>query len=136
MSFPMNRENTGITQSPDSALRQLLAEAIKKSGKKRPEIAAGMSPLVGVRVSSSMLNDFTSQKKTAARFPAAFVKAFCVVVGSSSIQTLLYDEQTVALMALGERVRQCQPLLAQIVALTDQIALLQSRTPKRKKGTR
>ena len=133
MRLPISRENTGTAQPPDSALRQLLTDAIKRSGKKRLQIAQEMSPLVGVQVSTYMLNDFTSQKKAAARFPAAFVKAFCVVVGSSSIQTLLYDEQTVALMALGERVRQCQPLLAQIVALTDQIALLQPSTKKKKR---
>jgi hypothetical protein len=133
MSLPEGEKNSGISKPPDSALRQLLTQAIKQSGKKRPEIASEMSLLVGVKVTQHMLYDFTAQKKPSARFPACFVKAFCSVVGSSSIQTLLYDEQTVALMALGERVRKAQPLVIQIVALMDQIAGSSARGKKRQK---
>ena len=125
--IPEKQENTGAARPPDSALRQLLAEAIKQSGKKRPQIGEEMSPLVGVQVTEHMLNDFTAQKKSAARFPAAFVKAFCQVVGSPSPQRFLCDEEALTLIKLGERVRECNGLVTQIAGLLGQIA-----TPKAK----
>lgn len=117
----MIKKNSG-TGPPDSALRQLLSDAIKQSGKKRLQIAEEMTALVGVRITEHMLNDFTSKSKSAARFPAAFVKAFCRVVGSASLQISLADEEALRLMKLGQRVGECSDLLTKITCLLDQIA--------------
>jgi hypothetical protein len=132
----MNRKNTGTAESPDAALRQLLAEAIRQSGKKRPQIAEEMSPFVGVTVTQHMLNDFTAQKKSAARFPAAFIRAFCQVVGSSAPQRFLCDEEALTLIKLGEHVRECKPILTQIGALVDRLAMAQTSAKKGKRGRR
>jgi hypothetical protein len=120
-AMPAEQQNTGVSTPPDWALRQLLSEAIKRSGKKRPQIAEEMTALLGVRVTEHMLNDFTSKSKCAARFPAAFVKAFCYVVGSSSLQIALADDDDLRLMKLGIRVGECRELVSQIAALLDQI---------------
>src|ERR1039458_9770138 len=96
--IPAHQQNTGTKQPPDSPLRKLLADAIKHSKKKRPEIACEMSSRLGVRVTQSMLDDFTSRSHHAARFPAAFVRIFCEVVGSRSLYRLLVDEETLALI--------------------------------------
>ena len=118
IALPDGRENPGISKPSDAALRQLLAEAIRRSAKKRPEIAAEMSPLVGVKVTENMLYDFTAQKKSAARFPAAFVKAFCEVVGSRSLYRLLLDEETLALIEVGKHAVACKHLVNRIATPT------------------
>jgi hypothetical protein len=112
--IPIAQQNTRTTQPPDSALRQLLADEIRRSGLKRPEIAARMSAIVGVPVSEHMLNDFSSKRKCAARFPAAFVKAFCAVIGSRALHRLLEDEETLGLIQVGEHAVACKNLVYQI----------------------
>lgn len=123
---------------PDSDLRQLLGEAIKQSGKKRPQIAEEMTALTGARITEHMLNDFTSKSKCAARFPAAFVKAFCHVVGSPSLQISLADDETLTLglMKLGHRVGECRALVAEIASLLDEIAPRSVQQFPVKKGRR
>jgi hypothetical protein len=112
--IPAGQQNTGTNQPPDSTLRQLLADAIKHSGKKRLQIATEMSPLVGVPVSQFMLDDFTSRRHRAARFPAAFIKAFCEVVGSRSLYRFLVDEETLALIEVGQHAVACKHLVNRI----------------------
>jgi|SRR5450759_1200972 len=114
--IPAHQQNTGTAQPPDSALRQLLTDAIKHSEKKRLQIAAEMAPLVGVPVTQYMLDDFTSVRHRAARFPAAFIRAFCEVVGSKSLYRLLVDEETLALIEVGKQAVACRDLVAQIAA--------------------
>ncbi len=70
----------------DSELRQLLSKLIKKSPKKRPQIAEEMTKLTGQRISEHMLNDWTSECHKGERFPAAFVEAFCEVIDSDVLQ--------------------------------------------------
>lgn len=118
----MSDENTGVSTPPDWPVRQLIATEIKRSDKKRPQIALEMSALIGTPVTEHMLNDFTSKSKSGARFPAAFVKAFCEVVGSSALQRSLQDETTLALIQVGERARDCRRLVERIGALLDQVA--------------
>jgi hypothetical protein len=112
--IPMHQQNTGTTRPPDSALRQLLADAIKHSGKKRLQIVTEMASLVGLPVTQYMLDDFTSRSHRAARFPAAFVRPFCSVVGARSLYRLLLDEETLALIEVGRQAVACKHLLTQI----------------------
>jgi hypothetical protein len=114
-------KNTGASIPPDWALRRLIAAEIKRSDKKRPQIALEMAALIGVPVTEHMLNDFTSKSKSGARFPAAFVKAFCEVVGSSSLQRFLDDEAALALIQVGEHARDCRRLVERIAVLLDQV---------------
>jgi hypothetical protein len=131
--MPSEQENVGI--SPDAMLRRILSDAIKRSGKKRQQIAEEMTAeLPGSRVTMPMLNDFTSLRKSAARFPAAFVKAFCNVVGSNALQRWLLDDASLRLIEVGEHVRDCREIVGRIEALFEEISNAQA--PKRTAKTR
>ncbi len=123
--MPSDEQITGI--SPDAALRQLLSDAIKRSGKSRPQIAEEMARVLSVRVTEAMLNDFTSPRKSAARFPAAFVRAFCEAVGSNRLQRLLLDEQSLQLIEVGEHVVGCRRTLERAQELVEQISAPRKR---------
>ena len=117
--MPTDRENSGTT--PDSALRQLLTNAIKRSGKSRAQIADQMAAELGARVTEAMLNDFTSQRKSAARFPAAFVQAFCRAVGSTSLQRSLLDHESLDLIEVGKHVMECNDIVRQVQSLLERL---------------
>jgi len=67
------------------ALRKLLKELIKQSGKSRANVADAMSPHAKRTISKRMLDDWLSPKMRA-RFPAAFIEAFCEAVGNDTLQ--------------------------------------------------
>jgi hypothetical protein len=104
----MSRENSGRTSEAvvgdaDAALRRLLTEIIRASSKKRAQIAEEMSALLGQHVSEYMLHDFSAPSKRPARFPAAFIEAFCEVLGDDRLQRFLMGERLRKLVALAER---------------------------------
>jgi hypothetical protein len=70
--------------------------------KKRQQIAAELSRKIGRDITASMLNDYTATTKTAARFPAAYVRAFCEVTGNDSLQRSLLGPRLLALIEIGE----------------------------------
>ena len=70
----------------DSDLRTLLSKLIRQSPKKRLQIAEEMTERTGQKISEDMLNDWTSECHKAARFPAAFIMAFCEVMDSDVLQ--------------------------------------------------
>ena len=78
MSGPFGSE----FQESDLGFRQLLSKVIAGSTKSREQIASELSQRVGRLVTVPNLNDYTRTTKTSARFPAAYVKAFCEVVGT------------------------------------------------------
>jgi hypothetical protein len=86
-------------------LREVLSSAIKHSGKSRAQIAAELSDALGRAVTVSMLNDFTSVSgyKEGARFPAAWIIAFCVAVGDDSLQRLVLSPRLRKVLELAER---------------------------------
>ncbi len=124
--MPKQQENLGT--SPDAELRRLLSEAIKRSGKKRLQIAEEMSAdLPGFRVTEPMLNDFTSLRKSAARFPASFVKAFCKAVGCTALQTWLLDDESLRLIQVGRHVRECRDQARKLEAVLTELDAPQAR---------
>jgi hypothetical protein len=95
----------------DLELRHLITIEIRKSPKKRSQIAKEMSDILGLRVTESMLNDFTSESKKAVRFPLAFSAALCEVL----------DDDSVGLMAVRPRVRlMVEFALRELAALKDE----------------
>ncbi len=58
-------------------VRSVLGDAIKRSGKSRPQVAEEMSDLLGLSVTERMLNAFTAESKELHRWPAAWDRAFC-----------------------------------------------------------
>ena len=93
---------SGSQTDSDKAARQLIARAIKHSGKGREQIANGMSKRLGCRITLHMLNRFTSEAKGKARFPAAWVEAFCEVVGDDRLQRFIMGQRLRGLVRLGE----------------------------------
>jgi len=67
----------------DVVLRGALSEAIRQFRGDRYEVASGMSRVLGIEVTKSQLDAWTAESKEHShRFPAAYLPAFCQVVGS------------------------------------------------------
>lgn len=96
----------GGHEESDSSLRELLSDAMSACGKDRDQIASELSQKVGRTekpLTASILNDYTARTKTAARFPAAYVRAFCEVTGSDALQMSLMSQRQKDLIKIGER---------------------------------
>jgi len=90
-------------QCSDLALRRLLSDVMGACPKDRQRIAAELSQSIGRPITLSILNDYTATTKTAARFPAAYVRAFCEVTGDDSLQRFILGPRLLALIEIGER---------------------------------
>lgn len=55
-------------------------------------------------MTASMINDFTVRNGAGARFPAAYVDAFCEVTGDDRIRTFLLSPRLQAVTNLGSHV--------------------------------
>ena len=86
MSIPKCTAQIGSQQPPDSALRELLATVVRQCSKTHEQIAQEMSLHCGQRISKRMFDDWTSPSKKGARFPAAFIEAFCEAVSDDTLQ--------------------------------------------------
>jgi hypothetical protein len=72
-------------------------------GLSREEIAKRLSLKLGRLISTSILNDFTATTKAGARFPAAYVSAFCEVTGDNRLRLFLLDPSCDALREPGKK---------------------------------
>jgi hypothetical protein len=91
-----------------------------------------MSRRLGVKVKPSMLDSYTAESKKPARFPAAFVAAFCEITGDHRLQRFLMAPKQRGLLELGERVSSMRWVLEQ---MQDEVARLTGRG-RQKKGKR
>jgi|GEM_PF-1534570 hypothetical protein len=103
MSIPDSAEKIGRPKSPDSELRELLAALIKRCSKSRAQIAEQMSVHAGQPISKRMLDDWTAESKKAARFPAAFIEAFCEAVGNDDLQCFVMGERLRTIVELRNK---------------------------------
>ena len=106
--MPKSPESFGSPQRAaedcaDTALRSLLTEIIRHCSKSRQQIADELSNRLRLRVTVHMLNDFTSEGKKPARFPACFIAPLCEIVGSDDLQRFVMSARLLKLIALGER---------------------------------
>jgi hypothetical protein len=111
--MPKLEEKIGVLGSCDdnNVVRLIVAEAIKASGKKREQIADEMTLRSGVRVSASMLNDYSAESKSDHRFPFLLARAFCEVTNDWRLFTdilnrsgkFLIDQWEKPVLELGER---------------------------------
>lgn len=67
----------------DTEFRHLISEILKGCPYSRYHISARMSELTGAEITKAMLDSWTAESKDLHRFPAIFLPAFCVAVGSS-----------------------------------------------------
>lgn len=99
----MNVTTGTNAQHSDLALRRLLSDVMGVCAMDRRLIAAELSQRVDRPITLSILNDYTATTKTAARFPAAYVRAFCEVTGNDSLQRFLLGHRLMALIEIGEK---------------------------------
>jgi hypothetical protein len=115
----MKKSASLFTQAPaerstlDLAIRQLLALIIHRCTKSRAQIADGMSEMLGLRITVSMLNLWTAPSREASRFPCAFVDAFCRVTGDDSLRRFLLGQQLCGMLEVGESVVRVSRRLAE-----------------------
>ena len=102
----MSPKTSPPCEASDLALRSLLSEildACKKDRKKdRKQIAAELSEKLGRTITVAFLDSYTCRTKTTARFPAAYVRAFCEVTGNDKLLRLLFTPTIESLVKLGE----------------------------------
>lgn len=104
--MPKPEENIGTARdatASDGDLRALLTQAIRRCSKSRQQIADELSVLLGQRITVYMLNDFTSESKKPARFPACFIAPLCEVIGSDELQRFVLSERLRRLLDFAER---------------------------------
>lgn len=76
----------------DLKLRGVVSHVIRDCPKKRFQIAIEMSELLGIEITASMIDAWTAESREGLnRFPAAYLPAFCHVVGSIEPLRVLAD---------------------------------------------
>jgi hypothetical protein len=76
----------------DLKLRGVVSQAIRECPKKRFTIAIEMSEVLGIEITASMIDAWTAESREGLnRFPAAYLPAFCHVVGSIEPLRVLAD---------------------------------------------
>lgn len=94
----------GGTIEVERKVRSILSAAIKKSGKRREEVAAQMAADLGRDITAGMLRDFTrgASKGRNVRFPAAWITAFCKATGDDELLRFLLSPELAKALGLGE----------------------------------
>lgn len=95
------------TPDPDGlAVRRAVKLAIRASPRSREQICQELSARIGRQVTVRMLDDFTAPSKGGARFPAAWVAAFCEATVDRRLQRLLVDPEIDAALKVIEFARE------------------------------
>ena len=112
----------GSRADHDLKLRTLIADILHGCPKSRDQIADEMSAITGRKITKQMLDGYVAPSKDAARFPAAFVPAFCKATGDDRLLRLLLTPQMLTLIEIVERevtaaqqTREAQVLRGQLV---------------------
>lgn len=85
-----NAELTG-SMNDGALIRGVLVEAIRNSGKSRPQIADEMTRLVGREITERALNAYTAESKEDHRWPAELTRAFCCATGDDRLLRVLAE---------------------------------------------
>lgn len=109
MDVPKGQKNIGTVRPADDSLRTLITSVIKRSPKKRPQIAQEMSLHAGRAISKGMIDDWTANSKKRARFPAALIESFCEVTGDDRLIRLLMNHELREKVELAESLLQLGP---------------------------
>jgi hypothetical protein len=91
----------------DTALRTLLTTVLRDycnaHQKSREQVCDALKASLGQGITVFMLNDWTSESKKPARFPASFIEAFCEVTGDSRLQRYVMGPRLRRLVEFAER---------------------------------
>jgi hypothetical protein len=106
MSFVAQKKRRSVRALPraDMRFRILLSTVLSECGKTREQIAAIMSGDLGTPITASILNDYTVRNGAGARFPAAYIDAFCEATGDDRIRKILLPPRLRAVMDIGRNV--------------------------------
>lgn len=110
----------------DTEFRGVISEELKGCPYSRYHIAGRMSELTGTEITKAMLDSWTAESKELHRFPAIFLPAFCVAVGSSAPLDFLAKKAGVFVLPGKEALR------AEIQKLTDKRDKTTKQIKKRK----
>lgn len=91
---------------PDLQVRKIVRDVIRRSHKSREQISEELAARLRRHVSKPMLDDFAAPSKKRARFPAAWVAAFCEVTDDRRLQRLLVDPEIDAALKVIEFARE------------------------------
>lgn len=116
-------------------LRETITEALKRCALSRYGAAAGMSELLGVEITKSMLDAWTAESKDGHRFPAEYLPAFCQVTGcleplrilSNLLKCHLVESHEAMLVELARIERDKRDLARREKAIKDYINKAASR---------
>jgi hypothetical protein len=86
----------------DAVTRALLADAIKRSGQSREQIARLMSFLLATKITSELLYRFTGESEQAERFPFAWARAFCTATDDWRLMQHVAEQAGFLLLAKDE----------------------------------
>jgi hypothetical protein len=89
----------------DTEVRCAISEELKGCPYSRFHVAARMSELTGTEITKAMLDSWTAESKENHRFPAIFLPAFCVAVGSSRALDFLAQKAGVFVLPGREALR-------------------------------
>lgn len=88
-----------------SEFTQIISRCISRCKLSRYQIASQMSELLDYEITANMLNGWTSVGQDQRRFPAAFLPAFCKVVGSYEPIQFLAEKMGLFLLPGAEALR-------------------------------
>jgi hypothetical protein len=88
----------------ESQICQIVSRSIRRSGITRKEICVLFAQRFGLRVTVSMLNDWTAASKAHTSFPVKLVDNFCEIVSDDSLQRFAAGKRLAKMIRLGENV--------------------------------
>jgi hypothetical protein len=84
-------------------VRQVITEAMHRSGKSRAQLADEMSYLLGTVVTERRLNGFAAESREDLLFPAQFARAMAEVTGDTRILTCHVEKAGFAVITAEEK---------------------------------
>ena len=89
-------------QPSDAAIRTLITQIIRKSPKKREQIAEELSARLGQHITVHILNSYTSESNKSSRFPAVWLEAFSEIMGDDRLERYVLSRRNREVLEFGE----------------------------------
>jgi len=125
---------SGPSKDPDldMLLRQLLREAIRRTGLSYQIVAGELTKRTAKGISTAMIGNWVSDQKEAWHIPAYIVPAICEFLGSDAIQRALLNPDQRDALELGQSLRRISALFEKKATQAKELARL-ARTRKGKR---
>jgi hypothetical protein len=100
---PLSFETADETLNDDALVRATVSTSIRQSPLSRDQIADAMTAMLGVSVTTKMLNNFSSKVTQGYRFPAAWDRAFCRAVSDDALLTCRVERAGLFVISAEEK---------------------------------